>query len=51
MWRRATPSTTRFTKEELEWLADRVRHLQALVETVCTERLAQLKAQADKAAE
>ena len=39
------------TKEELEWLADRVRHLQALVETVCTERLAKLKAQADKAAE
>ena len=39
------------TKEELEWLADRVRHLQALVETVCTERLAQLKAQADTAAE
>ena len=39
------------TKEELEWLADRVRHLQALVETVCTERLAQLKAQADKAAD
>ena len=39
------------TKEELEWLADRVRHLQTLVETVCTERLAQLKAQADKAAE
>ena len=39
------------TKEELEWLADRVRHLQALVETVCTEHLAELEAQADKAAE
>ena len=39
------------TKEELEWLADRVRHLQALVETVCTERLAELKTQADTAAE
>ena len=39
------------TKEELEWLADRVRHLQALVETVGTERLAQLKAQPDKAAD
>lgn len=34
------------TRETLDWLAERVEHLHQLVETVCTERLAKLKAEA-----
>ncbi|KQZ61098.1 nucleotidyltransferase [Sphingopyxis sp. Root1497] len=39
----------RITEEELEWLGARVEHLAAIVETICSERIAQLEMTARQA--
>ena len=38
----------RITKEELDWLSDRVKELGRVVHEVCSERIAALKAEAGK---